>query len=64
MRIIDIERTAYPQLLTDLTDTEMISRYTLSPAEFELVRGYRGDKLTLELWPLSTSERPNPNICS
>ena len=37
MRAIDIERTAYPQLKGDITDREMMERYTLEPAELSLV---------------------------
>jgi len=47
MREIDIERTAYPQTPLNITDKEIIQRYTLLPDELSLVKSYRGDKLSL-----------------
>lgn len=47
MREVDIERTAYPQLNKNITDREIIQRYTLSPEELSLVVGYRGNSLSL-----------------
>lgn len=47
MRAVDIERTAYPQLKEDITDKEVMERYTLETAEISLVRNYRGDQLSL-----------------
>lgn len=47
MREVDIERTAYPQLNRNITDREIIQRYTLSPEELSLVVGYRGNSLSL-----------------
>jgi hypothetical protein len=49
MREVDIERTAYPQLPLNITDREVIERYTLEPEELSLVRGYRGDSLTFAI---------------
>ncbi len=47
MREVDIERTAYPQLLLNIKDREIIERYTLEPEELSLVKNYRGDELSL-----------------
>ena len=47
MRVIEIERTAYPQLKEDITEREVIERYTLEPSELSLVKNYRGDQLSL-----------------
>ena len=47
MREVDIERTAYPQLNRNITDKEIIQRYTLEPEELSLVKSYRGDSLSL-----------------
>jgi hypothetical protein len=47
MREVDIERTAYPQLNRNITDGEVIERYTLEPEELSLVKSYRGDSLSL-----------------
>jgi len=47
MRAVDIERTAYPRLRGDITDSEVTERYTLEPAELSLVRDYKGDQLVL-----------------
>ncbi|MDQ1327173.1 MAG: hypothetical protein QG641_453, partial [Candidatus Poribacteria bacterium] len=47
MRAIEIERTAYPQLKGDITEREIIERYTLEPSELSLVKSYRGDQLSL-----------------
>ncbi|MFQ5787693.1 MAG: DUF4158 domain-containing protein, partial [Thermodesulfobacteriota bacterium] len=47
MREVDIERTAYPQLNQNITDREIIQRYTLSPEELSLVQEYRGNSLSL-----------------
>ena len=47
MRTVDIERTAYPNLLGNITDKEVTSRYTLSYEELELVKSYRGNQLSL-----------------
>jgi len=47
MREVDIERTAYPQLNRNITDREIIERYTLEPEELSLVKNYRGDSLSL-----------------
>jgi len=47
MRAIDIERTAYPQFKGNITDREIMERYTLEPAELSLIRDYRGDQLSL-----------------
>ena len=49
MRTVDIERTAYPQILGSITDKEVISRYTLSYDELELIKNYRGNKLSLAI---------------
>jgi len=38
MREVDIERTAYPQLLLSIKDREIIGRYTLEPDELSLVK--------------------------
>ena len=47
MREVDIERTAYPQLLLSIKDREIIERCTLEPEELSLVQNYRGDELSL-----------------
>lgn len=47
MREVEIERTAYPQLNRNITDREIIQRYTLEPEELSLVKRYRGDSLSL-----------------
>ena len=47
MRTVDIERTAYPRLLANLTDKQVIEAYTLSSEEIQLARNYRGDILAL-----------------
>jgi len=47
MRAVDIERTAYPQLKGDITDREIMERYTLEPSELSMVESYRGDQLSL-----------------
>ena len=47
MRAIDIERTAYPHLKGDITDRELMERYTLEPSELLLIRDYGGDQLAL-----------------
>lgn len=49
MRAVDIERTAYPQLKGDITDSEVMELYTLEPAELSLVRDYKGDQLSLAI---------------
>ncbi len=47
MREVDIERTAYPHLLGNITDREVVFRYTLEPEELSLVKNYKGNKLSL-----------------
>ena len=47
LRNAHIERTAYPNLLVNITDQEVTSRYTLSYEELELVKSYRGNQLSL-----------------
>ena len=47
MREVGIERTAYPRLLGNITDREVVFRYTLNPEELSLVRNYKGNKLSL-----------------
>jgi hypothetical protein len=47
MRAIEIERTAYPQLKEDISEREIIERYTLEPSELSLVKSYKGDQLSL-----------------
>ena len=47
MRARDIERTAYPHLRGDITNRELMERYTLEPSELLLIKDYRGDQLAL-----------------
>jgi TnpA family transposase len=47
MREVSIERTAYPRLLGNIKEKEVIFRYTFSPEELSLVRDYGGNILSL-----------------
>ena len=49
MRTGERERTAYPHLWRDITEQEVISRYTLSEEELKWVQHYRGNQLSLAL---------------